>query len=452
MIDSVIERAIEYKRKISGGYLSINGDDIETKVSGKKIYVSTKIDGEFNLLWYDGNKSVIVNGNGKVKSDIPVLKGVTDILSQKGISSLLAAVELHLEESEKRSRVFEVKSAIANNADGLTLSIFDLLEVGGEKYLNEDYKALLDKADELFDGSRINTVPISEASSPSEVLELFEQIVSSGGAEGLVIRSADHPIIYKAKPLCTLDAAIIGFTEGEQGKIREILLGMMHEDGTYSQIGRTGNGLSEEQKTALYESLSKNIINSPYIVADKRKVAFYMVKPEVVAEVSANELLTENSKGKISNPLLSFDNDTGWSFITNTSGVSLLHPVYKRIRDDKLVNEHDIRFSQITDLVSLSKDGEKQSRKLPQSEIVFREVYTKTSKGKTNVQKFVVWKTHKDAVDDRWLGYVLHYTNFSPTRAEPLKRDVRVSSSEEQIMLLKDEFVMANIKKGWKQV
>ena len=43
----------------------------------------------------------------------------------------------------------------------------------------------------------------------------------------------------------------------------------------------------------------------------------------------------------------------------------------------------------------------------------------------------------------------MNYTNFSPTRGEPLKKDVRVSSSEEQILELLNAFKEKNVKKGW---
>lgn len=453
MINQKIEQAKEYKRKVAGGFIAISGDDLESKLSGSSIYVSKKIDGEFNLLWFDGKQSVLINGNGKVKDSIPLLKQASEAFSANGVKSLTAAVELHLDESDGRSRVAGVMSAIANNSTALTLSLFDLLEVDGEDVKEADYKTLLEKADNLLRSSGMGTVSLNHATNPKEVMEIYQQTVIERGAEGLVIRSSEFPIIYKAKPVYTIDAAIIGFTEGEESdKVREILLGLMHEDGTYSQVGRTGNGFSEEQKAQLFETLSANKTESSYIEADKRKVAFHMVKPAVVVEIACNELTTENSKGTIKNPLLVYDDVKGWSFISSLSGISMQHPVFKSIREDKSINSHDIRFAQVTDIAYLESESTGTASSLPESEVIFREVYTKAAKGSTNVQKFLVWKTNKAEMDNRWPVYVLHYTNFSPTRGEPLKRDVRVSSSEEQIMALKDNFIEKNIKKGWEKV
>ena len=43
----------------------------------------------------------------------------------------------------------------------------------------------------------------------------------------------------------------------------------------------------------------------------------------------------------------------------------------------------------------------------------------------------------------------MNYTNFSPTRGEALKKDVRISSNKEQILELLNSFKDKNIKKGW---
>lgn len=246
--------------------------------------------------------------------------------------------------------------------------------------------------------------------------------------------------------------AVIGFTEGEENKLREFLFAVQKDDNNFIQIGRVGNGLTEEQKIDLYQHLSKDIIKSSYIEVDKRRVAFQMVKPNIVIEVSLNELLTENTKGLIKNHLLKYSEYGGYSFISSTNGISLLHPIFKRVRADKNVNNEDVRFSQITDIVHIDNTDNTQIIDLPKSEMLFREVYTKTAKGKTNVQKFLAWKTNKEEQDISYPAYVMNYTNFSPTRGDPLKKDIRVSSSKEQILELIQGFVNKNIKKGWENL
>jgi len=47
---------------------------------------------------------------------------------------------------------------------------------------------------------------------------------------------------------------------------------------------------------------------------------------------------------------------------------------------------------------------------------------------------------------------VFCYTNFSPTRKEPLKKDARISDSEEQIVEMAKNYINASIKKGWNKL
>ena len=96
--------------------------------------------------------------------------------------------------------------------------------------------------------------------------------------------------------------------------------------------------------------------------------------------------------------------------------------------------------------------GEPVVAELPQSQVIFREVYRKEAKDKVMVQKFLVWQTNKEKADPRYPAYVMHYTNFSSQRKTPLEREVRISNSREQIMMLVKEFIAENVKGGWNLV
>ena len=65
------------------------------------------------------------------------------------------------------------------------------------------------------------------------------------------------------------------------------------------------------------------------------------------------------------------------------------------------------------------------------------------------VRKFIIiWKTNKEATGD-YPAFVYHYTDFSPSRSEMLKRDIKISSSKEQIEEIFEQEVSKNVKKGW---
>ncbi|MGK0188088.1 MAG: general stress protein 26 [Verrucomicrobiales bacterium] len=86
---------------------------------------------------------------------------------------------------------------------------------------------------------------------------------------------------------------------------------------------------------------------------------------------------------------------------------------------------------------------------MPGSEILRREVVTKTLKGKEIVRKLLMWKTNKETESPDYPAYVVHLTDFSPNRKEPLQREIRVSNSRDQINQLWDELAKKYFVRGW---
>jgi hypothetical protein len=64
----------------------------------------------------------------------------------------------------------------------------------------------------------------------------------------------------------------------------------------------------------------------------------------------------------------------------------------------------------------------------------------------------VVWKTNKEQINSDYPGFVVHWTDYSPGRASPLDRDVKLAPSEKSAQSLGDAFIAENIKKGWNKV
>jgi hypothetical protein len=257
-------------------------------------------------------------------------------------------------------------------------------------------------------------------------------------------------MVYKVKPKYSIDAAVVGFTEGAvKGQVRALLFALAAEDGDYQIIAHGGGGLSEELKQDFYQKLSAAIVPSNYIETDSTHVAFRMVKPEIVVELSANDVIGENASGAIHNGRIAFAKDT-YTGTGQVSGVSLIQPVFERIRDDKKAAGADIRLAQVTDLVYRPAAPEATEKLLP-SELLVREVYKKESGTKLMVQKFQVWKTNKES-SGSYPAYVLSYGNFSSERAEALTTDLRISNDKAQIMELYQDFVEKNVKKGWTKV
>jgi hypothetical protein len=133
--------------------------------------------------------------------------------------------------------------------------------------------------------------------------------------------------------------------------------------------------------------------------------------------------------------------------------VNIISPVFKRFREDKQCLPEHIGIDQLDRIVPIADANRDASNLvLPKSEILRREVYTKTMKGQKMVRKLVLWKTHKEEISETHPGYVLHLTDYSPNRKTPLERDICVSNDRAQLDAVWEEMAKAKLGRGWAKV
>jgi ATP-dependent DNA ligase len=459
MDKSILDLSASYKKDVAKKFIAIAPEQIDERLAGSVFYVSRKYDGELALLFWDGRECSAVNTGGKEHFGLPCVDEAGRLLKAAKFKSAVLAAELYKSEEQGRTRVSDMLSAIAKKAlhVELRLAVFDIVSINGEQYKSASYQETFDTLKNICGKSGIvHPVRCETVHSKEKVKELFAKWVDEEGGEGLVIRS-ELPMVYKVKNRHTLDAVVAGFSEGTGSTgemVRTFLLALMHDDGSYQVIGKCpAAAIDEAARKSLCEKLLKMKIKSNYTEIDSNNVAFHIIKPEIVAEVSFSDLIFENHDGPVFNPRLEFA-DNEFRRTRSVHGVHILSPVFVRFREDKKAVAQDVRYSQLNDLISSPyEDGGKQTGDLAKSKLLQREVYKKTQGGKLMVQKFLVWKTNKDGASGAdYPAYVLSYTNYSSDRAEALQNEVRVSDSKKQIMELYAAFVEKNIKKGWEKV
>jgi len=286
------------------------------------------------------------------------------------------------------------------------------------------------------------------ASSTDEVQEIYDEWVVGEGAEGLVIHSESH-IIWKVKPRHSIDAAAIGYTTSDRG-LRDLMLAVRRKDGLFQMFAVGSNGFSEEDRQKIVDRLAKLHVESQYILSDSRGIAYQMLKPELVYEVSVLELVARGNDDKVKlNPLLRYDESQGWLMEGNTPGVRAISVTIERERTDKTPSETDIRISQLTDICPFEE--EEAPVKLEPSTLLARRVFKKGSGEKVMIHKFLLWKTNKEQ-SGRYPAYVFFHTDFSSGRKEMIKRDMAYSSDEAQIREIFEAEIAANVKRGWEKL
>ena len=446
-----------YKRRVAGGFMLVDGAKLIEKVTGEDYIVTKKLDGEMRILFYSEDGVEAYNSNGRQQEPLlPCLTEFGQLCKAAGLKSAVVAAELYAAIGVSgRERVQDVKAAIAaEQYDQLFLAPFDIIDIDGAEWEAEHYKDTHKKLVDILSGHLVKPVMAKVATSKQEVEQIYNEWCLEGGAEGLVVHS-EQPFVYKIKPRHTIDCAIIGYTLGEDehaDMVRDIMVAVMNPDGQFLQFTTLGNGFTEAQRTEMLAKLQQMHVASEYVETDSRNVAYQMVRPEIVVEISVIDLVAENSKGEAKmNMLLSYTAEDGYKVAAQTPGVAAHSPVFQRFREDKSVVASDIRLTQLTDLCSFSEVKSVTLAGLPQSQILARRIFTKGADDKLMIQKYVIWKTNKED-SGAFLDYVLHYTDFSVSRKEPLKRDIRVSNDKDQIFQLMDEFIAANVKKGWTEV
>jgi ATP-dependent DNA ligase len=391
---------------------------------------------------------------------LPCTEEAARIFKEAKIKSAVIPSELYRCEEAGRSRVSDTAKALADKSlqDKLRLAFFDIVNLDGEHFKSKTYKDVIEKLASLCGGNvYLHPARCETAESRDQVKGLFTKWVDEEGGEGLIVRS-ELPIVYKLKNRYTLDAVIVGFAEGTgdiKNQIRTLLVALMTEDGDFQVIGKCpGSTLDTETRKNLFQKLLDMKVESDYTEIDSNRLAFHMIKPEIVVEISINEAIFENNSGPIFDPLLEFK-DGAYHRLRNVHGISMIHPAFSRFREDKNVNPQDIRHSQIDEIICNPywEGDEKETAELEKSEILKREVYKSGKGDKLMVRKFLLWKTNKDSASEvEYPAYVLAYTDYSSGRADPLKSEVRISDSKEQILALYDTYIEKNVKKGWEKV
>lgn len=451
--------ARKYKRTVPGCYILVDGANISEKISGADIFVTKKLDGVMAVMFMRGGIIEAYNSGGnELPSDLPCFIEAARILRSAGMTDASVAGELYITLcNDGRERVCDVSKALADLSlrNQLRFAPFNLLDEAGVPVPAKHYRDIHTQLKRIFaNGYLVTPVEGREASSKNDVEQIYQEWVEKDGGEGLVVHT-ENPVVYKVKPRHSIDAVIIGYTQGEdarKGMIRDILLAVILPDGKLQEIASVGTGFSDAQRVDFYERLSKIHAESEYIETDSRNVAFQMVAPEIVIEFNAVDLVTENAAGEPKlNMLLNYDYTDGFHISKRTAGVSAHSPVFLRERTDKTACPSDVRISQLTDIVEFSKVKTVDFDTLPKSEVIIRRVFMKDVGVKRMVQKFIVWKTNKEQTS-RFPAYVLHHTDYNYWRQDTLKRNIRVSNSRDQIMQLLDDLIASSIKKGWNEL
>ena len=446
-----IQTAIDYKKNVAGKFVLVEGAKLKQRIDGQRFAVTRKIDGHMQVVFYVDGQVFMLNANGKEKASegLKCLDAFAEAVKAAGLKQAVIAAELYLPREGGRPRCGDVQAALADKRDQLALAPFDIIELDGEAWKAENYADTHNKLCTIFQNEQVKPVQMRNASSNDEVQQIYEEWVEGEGAEGLVVHS-EAPIVWKVKTRHTIDAAVIGYTTADRG-IRDLMFAVRRPDGLFQMFALGSTGMTDEDRADIAKRLSEKHVESQYVLSDSRGIAYQMVKPELVFEISVLELVARGNDDKIkTNPLLRYDEEQGWLMEGTPPGVSALGITIERERTDKHPTEIDVRISQLTDICPF-EEPEGGKAELAKSELLERHVYKKVSGAKVMLHKFLLWKTNKEQ-SGRYPAYIIYHTDYSSSRKEMIKRDMLYSNDEQQIRDLLAAEIADNVKKGWEKV
>jgi hypothetical protein len=441
----------KYKNQIASRYLPITQTEIETKILKSDLYsISTKYDGHFYGLNFDGVKAELINHGGNIITDLPLLNEAFEKLNKSECNKAILVGELYVYRKGERSRSFDLKAELDEKSENIHFAVFDIISINDNQIL--DIKEVDEKLNSILKGGeKIYPVKNQFVETRKDIVKFYENTVIDAGLEGVIVRCLNGPT-YKIKPKITIDGVILGYVVGEgesNDLLKEILVGLCVGENQYTLLTKTGNGFSDNERRELLILLSKNKVNSDYIEVSGANTAYRMIKPEHVIEFSCIDVFSENSKGIISKMCLEF-NKGSYEAIGKKAIASVASPTFLKIRSDKKVSTEEAGISQISKIISLDNTSSRLDQN-DSSQLISRDVYVKDHKSGQMVRKFLTWKTNKEHTGN-FPKFVFHYTDFSLNRKDVLKKELKISNSEKQINKIRNQWIEDKIKKGWRKL
>ncbi len=465
VIDRVLlDVGARYEENLSRNLSSLHPDEVTKRFGGiKEVLWSTKYDGEGVLVYYEKDQECFAFAapSGRARVGLPALDELVKKLKKAGVDKALFRGELYLpmKKGERRPTVAEVvRASFAKEKEGmekLRIALFDLIMLDGGD-LRDDGQSFCEEWEQMKEIVGTNSKDLVHRAEGAvvkgkEIEKVFEQKVKVG-EEGIVVRLLDKADLYKLKPKQTVDCVVMGYVEGEvEGGIgvTSVFGGLNYSAGKGKEMvlqsfARVGSGLEDELRVDLLRRLKPLKVDNPIPMTDSDGRPVWFVKPELIFEMSGEDLIPADS-GKKPRRTQSFcwDPKAGsYAYFGLAPCPSLVFPSFSKMREDKAMDSGGARIEQVMEKAKPPAKRE-EGPKFPK--ISIRKVYRKGDA----VRKLVVTER---AADDETLPIVIYFTDFSPTRKDPLKVTTQYALSKKRRDLLVDALIEKNVKKGWEEV
>jgi bifunctional non-homologous end joining protein LigD len=257
-----------------------------------------KYDGYRCLLGIGGGKARVYTRSGLDWSD--KFPEIVEAAAALEVGSALLDGEIVSLDEEGSTSFSALQQAIGEGGRGLTLFLFDALEIDGEdlaKLPNIERKARL--ASLVGDGRPPVLLYAQHIVGHGE--KLFAAMCEAG-QEGIISKKAEAP--YRGdrtkswlKVKCThrQEFVIIGWTPSDRSRAFRSLLLAVNENDTLRYAGKVGTGFSMQMIHDLHARMARLATDRPPAAVPRAEArGAHWVKPELVAEIAFAEFTADN--------------------------------------------------------------------------------------------------------------------------------------------------------------
>ncbi len=303
-----------------------------------------KIDGILGAFVYEkGKESYFSTVNNIVIKDLPVIYEYESVLKDADIKEAVLIGELvavkagHILPFPQTASVVKT-SYREDNKSLIQHYVYDVWSLGERKITNF-HEAFLFLAKNFTRKNSIRVhMPRAAAGGIDALEKVFREWIGKPGVEGVVARLPDGKN-YKIKPAMSVDLAIIGagherMPAWKKNQISYLITAFMDKDGVFRLSSKIGTGFSNMEREHLFEYVKTVSVQSYN--------GEFFFKPTKVAEVQFDRY-----RFKVM-PAYKWD-EFRYIKVGSLLSTTLDMPRFLRFREDKEVNEYDVRLTQIVD-------------------------------------------------------------------------------------------------------
>lgn len=318
---------------------------------------SKKIDGEITLVLFEDGQTSLISRAGRVRTDLPVTRQISELLQTAKVSRLVAVAELYL--VDDGGKVITYPQAISTlrkptgpaDEQRIQVLVFDLLSVSGdEQIVEKSYEERMAVVKELFGKGTLVTPAFAQEGTQALATKLWKEVLESEGRiEGLVVTSGTPPgeARIKIKPSFNIDLAVVGVERSAKHPERmgALQLAFMNKDGLFLMDGKVGVGFSNEGRAEWMDWAESNLV--------KEDGNLLWVDP--FGEPRVIEVLAEEVSFKEGEALKFNKGVNEWLYVKEELTGVLRNPRFIQVRPDKGLTHSDLRLSQAPNLPKESR-------------------------------------------------------------------------------------------------